>query len=62
MGSSKSSCGADDVRAVRLAWQLAIGRSPDADEERLAVELVDRQGLAALCRAMFNCNEFVFIE
>lgn len=47
--------------AVTRAFLLAFGREPDADEASAAKELVDEHGLAALCRAIFNANEFLFI-
>jgi hypothetical protein len=51
-----------DVDAqIVTAFRLALGRPPDAIEERAARELVDGQGLAELCRALFNCNEFLYV-
>ena len=49
-------------RQVTAAWQLAIQRDPDARELKLSIDLVSRHGLAALCRALFNINDFVIIE
>ena len=47
---------------VGLAYALAYGRSPDVDERELGESLVSDHGLAALCRVLFNSNEFVVIE
>ena len=47
---------------VGLAYALAYGRSPDLDERELGESLVSEHGLAALCRVLFNSNEFVVIE
>jgi hypothetical protein len=47
---------------VRRAWQLAYQRNPTAEEARLAAKLVADHGLKALCRAVFNSNEFVTVE
>ena len=54
--------GDDLSRQVTGAWQLAIQRDPDAREFKLSLDLVRRHGLAALCRALFNINDFVIIE
>lgn len=52
----------DTALQVGYAWQLAIGREPSRQERQLSVELVDRHGLAMLCRGTFNINEFVIID
>jgi len=53
----------DEVSAqVRRAFALAFQRSPDADELKGAVALATSQGLAALCRVLFNANEFVHVD
>jgi hypothetical protein len=46
---------------VRRAFVLALGRAPDDHELQAACKLVAEHGLAALCRAMLNANEFLFI-
>ncbi len=52
----------DDVAAqVARLFELALGRTPTADQSAAAQTLVRRHGLASLCRAMFNSNEFLFI-
>jgi hypothetical protein len=47
---------------VERMYRLTLGRIPTAEEAKLAAELVDKHGLAALGRVLFNCNEFVVIE
>jgi hypothetical protein len=47
---------------VRLAFQLAFNREPDADEIKGAQNLIAQEGLTLFCRALFNTNEFVFVE
>jgi hypothetical protein len=47
--------------AVRRAWQLVYQRLPSAVEEKEARAFVTSEGLPALCRALLNSNEFVFI-
>lgn len=46
---------------VRRAWQLAFNRDPDPREAREARAFVRTEGLPALCRALLNVNEFLFI-
>jgi hypothetical protein len=43
------------------AWQLLYGRAPDTHESRDALVLTQAHGLPALCRALLNSNEFLFI-
>ncbi|MBV9122011.1 MAG: DUF1553 domain-containing protein [Planctomycetes bacterium] len=45
---------------VDRAFRLAFGRPPSSDEQHDALELVARHGLAALCRALLNSNEFLY--
>jgi hypothetical protein len=52
-----------DVRAqVRRGFRLAFQREPDAEESAAAVELVERHGLPAFCRDLFNVNEFLYVD
>ena len=46
---------------VRQAFRLAFGREADAEETADAVKLVEAHGLPALCRALFNANEFLYV-
>ena len=53
----------DDVTAqVIYAWRLAVARKPNEEELELSRKLVSKHGLPALCRGLFNFNEFVMIE
>ena len=47
---------------IERAWQLALARSPNDPERQASEQLVSQHGLAALCRGLFNVNEFVLIE
>jgi hypothetical protein len=52
----------DDVAAqIRHAYQLALGRAPTSREIADAAPGVREHGLATLCRALFNSNEFLFV-
>jgi mono/diheme cytochrome c family protein len=54
--------GDDPDRQVRRAFRLAFGRVPTATERAAAVALVHDQGTAALCRALYNANEFLYVD
>jgi hypothetical protein len=48
-------------RQVGRAFTLVLGRDRDGIEASAARKLTERHGLAALCRALFNANEFLFL-
>jgi hypothetical protein len=54
----------DDDMSARAArgFERVTGRSPDADELQRLTNYANRHGLPALCRLLFNLNEFVFVE
>jgi hypothetical protein len=54
--------GDDASKKVDRAFRLAFGRAPSALEREAATELVRREGAGALCRALYNANEFVFVR
>ena len=54
----RADVGADAAAQVRRAYRLALGRDPD-DELGEAIPVVSEHGLPALCRALYNCNEFL---
>ncbi len=54
--------GADVSAQVRHAFRAVFSREPDQDEAAASVKLVEGHGLKALCRALFNANEFLFIN
>jgi hypothetical protein len=47
---------------IRRAFELALGRAPDAEEQTSAEALVRDQGLMIFCRALFNANEFLYVN
>ena len=53
--------GTDPVKQITLAYQLALSRAPTAAELADTTPLVHDHGLTALCRALFNSNEFLFV-
>ena len=54
-----SESGSDQHAQIRHAFRLAFGREPLADELKAAAELVQREGLQMLTRALLNANEFI---
>lgn len=47
---------------VVRGYGLAFGRAPTPEEAELARDFVEREGLFAFCRALFNANEFVYVD
>jgi cytochrome c553 len=65
-------CGPGPERAVARAWLLAFGRPPERKEAERAVTFLRERtaahggkaeaALAELCLAVFNANEFVYVD
>ena len=53
---------AADADPVGRGFALAFGRGPTASERAGADQLVSQYGMAALARAIFNTNEFVYVH
>ena len=58
----KAEAGTDRRRQVERAFDLALQRSPDPEEQNACVRLLESQSLAELCRALLNLNEFLYID
>jgi mono/diheme cytochrome c family protein len=54
--------GDDPAAQVKRAFELAVGRDPDAEETVALVEVAKAHGLANVCRAILNLNEFSFVD
>jgi hypothetical protein len=54
--------GTDVPAQVRLGFRLALQREASAEEAAASATLVREHGLPALCRALFNANEFLFVD
>jgi Protein of unknown function (DUF1553)/Protein of unknown function (DUF1549)/F5/8 type C domain len=52
----------DPESRVRRAFALAFQRPPSDRELSAAVALVKAHGLPALCRALLNANEFLYVD
>ncbi len=57
----KKEVGDDIAKQITRAYQLAVGRAPTADELRDTLPVIRQHGIATLCRALFNSNEFLFV-
>ena len=58
----EKNAGADASTQVKRVFALAFQRPPSEKELSTATTLVNAHGLAALCRAVLNANEFVFVD
>ena len=58
----KNEAGNKAAAQVARAFELAFGRQPSAQEASLATDLVNKQGVFALCRSLLNSNEFVYVD
>ncbi|MCF6287504.1 MAG: DUF1553 domain-containing protein, partial [Candidatus Hydrogenedentes bacterium] len=56
------SAGNEKETQVAEAFRLAFGREPETRERSVCVALANEEGLPALCRVLFNANEFVHID
>ena len=54
--------GNDPAAQVKRAFELAMGRDPDAEEAAALLEVAKTHGLANVCRAILNLNEFSFVD
>jgi hypothetical protein len=52
----------DEDAQVRRGFRLACQREPTLTELTASVRLVRAHGLFAFCRALFNANEFLFVD
>jgi hypothetical protein len=52
----------DAARQVELAYAIAVGRPPNEEERRLALDFIARQNLAGLAHVLLNLNEFVYLR
>lgn len=57
----RNEAGADADRQLDRAFLLAFGRVPTDTERTAARRVLNTFGLPAVCRALFNANEFLFL-
>jgi len=53
---------ADPSQQIAEIYRRAYGREPTAAESARAKDFVAAHGLPALCRAVFNSNEFLYVD
>lgn len=58
----KETAGDDIQQQVEWTWKLSVGREPDSIERELSLSLIREHGLVALCRGLFNSNDFVIVQ
>ncbi|MFC5454882.1 DUF1553 domain-containing protein [Prosthecobacter fluviatilis] len=58
---AKKEAGPDLANQITHAYRLAFSRVPTPEELADTTPLVREHGLTALCRALFNSNEFLFV-
>jgi hypothetical protein len=58
----KSDVGLDPALQVDRGFKLAFGRPATTQEKDAGAALMAQHGLPALCRALFNANEFVYVK
>ena len=61
-GRLKAEAGGEVSAQITRAFALAFQRKPDRAELSASSKLIREHGLTAFCRAMFNANEFVYLE
>ncbi|NUM52523.1 MAG: DUF1549 domain-containing protein [Candidatus Hydrogenedentes bacterium] len=68
-GLGADACIADPGPLVERAWRVALGRYPTTDETSEALALMNtiapnatKDGLTQLCRAIFNLQEFAYVD
>ncbi|MBI5761859.1 MAG: DUF1553 domain-containing protein, partial [Planctomycetales bacterium] len=54
--------GTELPRQIARAYELAFGRAASDDEIARAAQFASDHGLPALCRVLFNANEFLYVE
>lgn len=53
----------DDIgEQVKTAYRLALGREPSSEELNRAEQFVVKRELFHFCRALFNTNEFLYVD
>jgi hypothetical protein len=58
---ARTEAGEDPARQIQHCYRLALGRNPTQPELEEAAPVVSAHGTTALCRALFNSNEFLFL-
>lgn len=57
----KKESGDDPTAQIRQTYLWMVSREPETEELTEAAAVVQQYGLASLCRALYNSNEFLFL-
>ena len=49
-------------KQIARAYAWTFGRKPQQEETKEALAYLQEHGLPALCRILFNANEFLFLQ
>jgi hypothetical protein len=58
----RRAAGEDLGAQVKLAYRLALGRPPTADEQQATAQLVQEQDLESACWVLLNASEFLYVR
>jgi Protein of unknown function (DUF1553)/Protein of unknown function (DUF1549)/Planctomycete cytochrome C len=58
----KKESGENPEALVENGWHIAFGRSPSADERKMALDYLQRNSLPRLCLLIFNMSEFIYVD
>src|SRR5262249_1984506 len=61
-GRVRGAAAANRAAQATLAYRLAFGRPPTADERNATDKLVTEQGLDSACWALLNASEFLYVR
>jgi hypothetical protein len=54
--------GRSNEECIERAYRVVLGRRPSPTETQLAQDFLVHSPLSELCRALFNLNEFVYLD
>ncbi|MBV11773.1 DUF1553 domain-containing protein [Rubinisphaera sp.] len=58
----EAEAGEDVSGQVNRAFELSLCRLPQGQEQQFAISFVKQYGLFALCRSLFNTNEYLYVD
>jgi hypothetical protein len=58
----KKEAGGNSANQIRLAYRLAFGRDPRAEESKQSLALANTHGIESVCWALLNASEFLYVR
>jgi hypothetical protein len=58
----KNQAGSNMEKQISLAYWLAYGREAEMNDLKMSVPFIQKHGLAAWCRVIFNSNELLYVR